>query len=359
MRRFPRFNQVLTPFLICVLFFISKPVAAQKSGNPGAPGSAPSIGGRQSRTFTVSGNVSDAESNSTINGVRVELHSLTGATAATAFTNGNGDFQMNFVLPGAYFLVTAHSGYQPSQQRVDILSDYYGLQIMLSPIPTASGVSSGKATVSARELAIPHNAQIDLQKGLVLLNKKSDFQGSVKDFERAIHEYPDYYEAYTQMGVAYLKLGDTANAEQALRKALDMSQQHYGDALYWMALLLSNDQKFADAEPLARKAVELDANSWQANSELARALDGLGHPQEAETSALAAIKLNPADANLHLLLANIHIELQNAPALLDDLNAYLKLAPSGPFASQARKQRDQVRQQLQNSHALPTPPPGQ
>jgi len=64
-------------------------------------------------------------------------------------------------------------------------------------------------------------------------------------------------------------------------------------ALFWLASLFSKGQKFAEAEPLARKAVELNTNSWEANSELARALVGLGRAAEAETSALAASKLRP------------------------------------------------------------------
>jgi len=54
-----------------------------------------------------------------------------------------------------------------------------------------------------------------------------------------------------------------------------------------------------------------------------------------------------------LLLADIHIALRNAPALLDDLNAYLKLAPNGPSAVQVRERRDQLQQRLQNSQASP------
>jgi hypothetical protein len=51
--------------------------------------------------------------------------------------------------------------------------------------------------------------------------------------------------------------------------------------------------------------------------------------------------------------------LQNKPALLDDLNAYLKLAPTGPFATQARQQQDEVQQELQGTQASPATPTSQ
>jgi hypothetical protein len=358
MRRCPKFVPLILSWIF-IVFLAAMPVAAQRPGVPPTTRPNTGIGTSQTQGSTVSGEVSDAQSHTTINGVRVELRSFGGGSVSTGSTSGNGNFELHNVPNGAYTLVVEEMGYQSAQQQVEVRGDIHGLSIELRPNPTVGVVHSGSPTVSARELAIPRKAHDAMQKGLTLLNGKSNFQGSIKEFENAIHEYPDYYEAYTEEGVAYVKLGDTTNAERVLRKALDMSDQHYEDALYWLAVLMSNSQKFADAEPLARKAVELDANSWQANSELARALDGLGRPEEAETSALAAIKLRPDNANLHLLLANIHVELQNEPALLDDLNAYLKLAPTGPFANQAREQRAQVQQDLQNSKASPGKPSGQ
>jgi Flp pilus assembly protein TadD len=359
MHSFPRLGPAISPLLICVLSLFTAPLAAQKTGSPVPGRSSPNIGSGQEKAFVVSGQVSDGQSHTSIDGVMVYLNSFTGGTVASAFTSGNGFFTMSNVPSGSYDAVVEQSGYQPSHQRIDVQADFYSLMIELRPIPHVSGVSSKNATISKRELSIPHNAHDDMQKGLTLLNAKSDYKGSVKEFERAIHEYPDYYEAFTELGVAYIHMGDTVNAEQNLRKAVDMSEQNYGDALYWLALSMSNSQKFADAEPLARKAVAMDANSWQANSELARALDGLGRPADAEPSALAAVKLRPDNADLYLILANIHGELQNDQALLDDLNRYLKLAPTGQFANQARQQRDEVQRDLQNTKASPATPPRQ
>jgi len=51
--------------------------------------------------------------------------------------------------------------------------------------------TSGSPTVSKRELSIPHNAHDAMQKGLTLLYGRLTIKGSVKQFERATHEYPD------------------------------------------------------------------------------------------------------------------------------------------------------------------------
>jgi Tfp pilus assembly protein PilF len=359
MRRFLIFDLFIAPLLICVLFFISEPVAAQRPTNPNGPRPPSGAGTIQPHIFSVGGMVSDAESHTRIDGVRVDLRAFTGGIVATAFTSGNGNFQFNNIPGGSYEVVVEQVGYQAAHQQVAIQGTTLGIMIELRPLARASVVPSGNPTVSKRELSIPHKAHDAMEKGLALLYGKSDYQGSVKQFERATQEYPDYYEAYTEMGVAYMKLGDAANSERTLRKALDLSEQHYEATLFWLASLLSNGQRFAEAEQLARKGVELNANSWEANSELARALLGLGRAAEAEPNALAAVKLRPENANLQLMLANIHIALQNNQALLDDLNAYLKLAPTGPFAGQVRKQRDELQQELQKSQASPPTPSGQ
>lgn len=358
MCRSSTFGCFSTPLLIGALLLVFQPLAAQVQSKPtsraGPSLNTPSV---NPRNYSVSGMVSDADSHGRINSVRVELHSVEGGSAGTVFTSGNGNFQFTDVQPGRYQVVVEDSGYQTASQQVDVTGGpVSGISLELYANPVASGVTAGKQTVSARELSIPRNARDDMAKGLALLNGKSDYKGSIKRFERAIQEYPDYYEAYAQMGVAYLHLGNTASAEQSLRQSVDLSQEHYVDALYWLAMLLSNAQRFADAEPTARKAVELDPNSWQSNSELARALLGLNRSEEAEKSGMVAVKLRPDDPNLYLLLANIHGQLQDDAALLDNLNNYLRIAPSGPFADQVRKQREQVQQVVGDTRGTPAAP---
>ena len=45
---------------------------------------------------------------------------------------------------------------------------------------------------------------------------------------------------------------------------------------------------------------------------------------------------------VYLLLANIHIQRKDYPALLRDLDDYLRLAPTGAEADQARKTKERV-----------------
>jgi Flp pilus assembly protein TadD len=355
MRRLSGLNSLIPSVLIGVLISFCEPIAAQK-GPSRSTGSNPNTGTIQPHRYSVSGKVSDAQTHSDINDVRVDLRSFSGATVATVFTNGAGNFEFSNVAAGSYEVNVQQMGYQLLNQSVDVIGSVFGLMLELRPNPTTSSVTPGRSSVSARELSLPPKARDAMEKGLALMYRKSDYPGSIKQFERAIQEFPNYYEAYTQIGVAYLHLGNSASSEQALRKSLELSQEHYVDALFWLATLLSDSGRFADAEPIARKAVELDASSWQANAELARALLGLNRAVEAEKSAVAASKLRPENPIIYLILANVHGQLQNDSALLEDLNNYLKLAPTGPFADQARAQRKELQQEHGDAQETPAAP---
>jgi Flp pilus assembly protein TadD len=337
------------------LFLLCHPLAAQRRPGPSPfPGMGEGEGTWQMHAFTVSGMVWDAQSRLRIDGVRVDLRSFSGGTLATAFTGGNGSFQFNNVGAGNYELVFEQMGYEDARERVEVDGPVFGVTVQLRKLgEEGAGASDGKLTVSVRELSIPQKAREAMSKGMGLLYQKSDYPGSIKQFQRAIDAFPNYYEALAQMGLAYVKMKDATRAEDSLRKSAELSQERYPDAFFLLAALFSSSGKFADAEQEARKAVELDPNSWHAQSEMAHALFGLQRANEAETYAQAAVKLRPDNPTLYLLLADIHMDLRNSSALLEDLNSYLKLAPNGPFADQARRQRDELQQRSQNSEASP------
>lgn len=313
-----------------------------------------SLSPTRGRSMSISGVVADAGSHVRMEGVRVDLQGPAGSVLATAFTTTNGNFQFNNIRSGSYELLFQQTGYQDDREHLNIDAPVFGMTVQLRRLE--DGGTPGRASVSVRELSIPRKAREAMSKGMDLFYHKSDYPGSIKQFERAIQAYPDYYEAYALIGMAYIKMKDAGQAEQALRKSIDLSHENYADAFALLSALYSSEKRFADAEPLARKAVEVNANSWHAQSELAQALLGLNRADEAESYAQAAARLAPGNPTMCLLLADVHLALRNDPALLEDLNSYLKLAPDGPYADKVREQRERVQQRLQNSQASPASP---
>ena len=343
----------LAPVLLIIVAFtavgavICAPLAAQDS-----PLSSPSIPTRRNRSarYSIRGTLRDAASTRQLEGIKVELRQLGGAAVATVLTGVSGDFAFNDIGSGLYEIDVDELGYEPFHQQVSVADSVLDLQISLRKLSTTHGESAGP-TVSVRELSIPRKAHELMQKGLMLFYQNRDYRGSIAQFQKAIKEYPEYYEAYAQIAAADMELGDGAGSEEALRKSIDVSHQRYAEAYFALASLYLDAMRFADAEPVARKGAALDDSSWNGHYELACALYGLNRDAEAEPEGQAAARLQPDDAEIHLVLANIHIHLRKYPAVLEDLDAYLKLDPNGANANQARHLRDQVQAAIEKAQA--------
>src|SRR6266853_294031 len=208
---------------------------------------------------------------------------------------------------------------------------------------------AGDGSISAHELSVPHKAHDEYEKGLNLVYSKSDYKGAIIQFQRAIKDFPNFYEAYAQEGSAYTFLGEMGPAEEAMRKSIALSSSQYSEALFLLAGLLNNTKRFPEAENLSRQGVALEASSWHGHFEMARALTALKQPEEAEKSAKQARDLKPDNPAVYLILANIHIQLRDYAALLKDLDTYLKLSPNGPEADQARKTREELQAVMQQA----------
>ena len=334
---------------VLALFLLVLPLAAQ---NP-----MEEIG--REEFVSIQGTLRDAATGREVPDIRVDLSSLSGGTVDSTVTSSSGGFFFDNVTKGSYVIAVQHPDYLPlSQQVISEGRRIFGLQLSLRKKPGAAGTPAANPDpgASARATGIPRAAQEAMNRGMDLLYVKSDIRGSLSQFERAIKAYAGFYEAYTQMGVAHTNLGDSADAEKVFRKAIELSQEKYVDAYAGLAVVLSNVQRYADAEVAARKAVELNPSDWRGQGELGRALFSLQRYQDAEAPASAAAKLAPDNPTLQLLRAGIHLQLNKFPAVVEDLDAYLKLVPTGPEADRMRDLRARVLQAIAGAPPSPQSP---
>lgn len=307
------------------------------------------------RFLFIRGTVRLAENESGVSSVKVDLKRFTGETVSSLFTRSNGDFEFGGLGRGSYILMIEASGFEPVQEQIELTStSRSGVQLYLRKLPPRPGTR--EHTVSVREYSLPRKARDAFRKGLETSQQRRDPRASLPHFQRAVAEFPAYYEAYYQMGLVYLDLGEPQKAEEALRTSLALSKESFADPYFALASLHSTAGKHAEAEKLCRQGLKID-DAWQGHFELARALLALDRVTEAEVS-IAAAKARRADyAPMHLLSANIHIRTKNYPALLEDLDAYLKLDPDGPASAGARQMRDQIARALQQQPPPKAPPP--
>jgi tetratricopeptide (TPR) repeat protein len=209
------------------------------------------------------------------------------------------------------------------------------------PIHSSAQTQPSQNVVSVRELSIPLKAQRAFEQGLECLAKK-DAAGSLVHFQQAIAEYAGYYEAYDRIGAADLKLWRVADAEQSFRKAIDLSGGQFAHPLIALGAILNDQEKFAEAESVTRKGLNLQPDSWSGHYYLGLALFGLNRLLDAEKSAREALHWKSDFPEAELLLADIHGREADYHSLVNDLDEYLKLAPDSPSSPRIRALRESV-----------------
>jgi Flp pilus assembly protein TadD len=312
------------------------------------PGLAQSRSGSRP-AYNIDGYVRDDSDQHPMENVRVDLKQGSGIPLTSTFTRSNGDFQFTGLSSGTYTLEVILQDYDTARQTVSVYnSPVEGVTLSLTrPIKFSSSESG--ATISAHQLSVPHRAHDEFEKGMTLFYRKSDYRGAIEQFQRAIKYYPAYYEAYEQEGNAYMRLAETAPAEDALRKSVELSSGQYSEALLDLSGLLSVTKRYAEGATFARNAISIDPSTWRGPFNLALALEGLKQMGDAEKSAIQSRDLKPDNPPVYLMLANIHMQQNNYPALSKDLDSYIKLVPTGPVSDQARKTRDQLQADLQQA----------
>jgi len=329
-----RFRQ--TP-IVLILFAIGVlPALAQTRGN-----SRP--------VYSIDGYVRDDTDQHPMENVRVDLKQGSGIPMTSAFTRSNGDFQFTGLSSGTYLVEVVLPDYDTARETVSIYnSPVQGVTLSLTRPMKFPGAESG-ATISAHQLSVPHKAHDEFDKGMMLFYRKSDYPGAIEQFERAIKDFPTYYEAFEQKGNAYIRLAEMALAEEALRKSVELSSGQFSEALLDLSGLLSVTKRYEDAATFARNAIRVDPSTWRGPFNLALALEGLKQMGDAEKSAILARDMKPDNPPVYLMLANIHMQQNNYPALSKDLDSYIKLVPAGPLSDQARTTRDQLQAEMQQA----------
>jgi len=91
--------------------------------------------------------------------------------------------------------------------------------------------------VSVQELRMSDKGRKAFEKGAALLGK-GDAAASLAYFDQAIAEFPRFYQAHYQLGIALFRLGHTIEAEQAFQKSIDLTGGGYAPPEFGMGMVL-------------------------------------------------------------------------------------------------------------------------
>lgn len=297
----------------------------------------------------ITGHVRDAASGQPLTSVRVEVSPLGGVSSFYVQTGTDGEFRIAGVQDGNYDLIINEKGYKPYREPVTLANGNM-LVLMITLEKAPADAEAPAAVLSAHELTVPDKARGMYLKGMAL-KAKPDYAGALEEFQKAIKQFPTYYEAYAEAGVAEVNLNKPDDAQKDLQKSIELSEGKYPPAMFYLAGLMNNKRDFDDALSMARKGLALDDNSWRGNFETARALNGLKRNDEAVPYAKKAAQLAPENSQMYVVLMNANLGAHDYPGAIAAIDTYLKLSGAGPQADQVRRLREQVEAAIQKERA--------
>jgi tetratricopeptide (TPR) repeat protein len=303
--------------------------------------------------LSVSGNVYYGDDSHPAAHVTVQLRDSGGSDLSPETTTDSGRFEFHGLLRGTYELFVDVQGYEPVHAQADMsFTSDRGMAIYLKPVATSHARAKG-SSVSAHELSMPQRARDLMASGNKKLYVDKDAAGSLEDFQQAVGLAAGYYEAHCQIAWAYLALGKRADAEKSFQKSIEVSADKYGEADVGLGTMMLDRGDFSVAEKTIRRGIELSPQFWLGPYELGRALLNDHRIADAEKSAEQARALSPLTPIVYRLLSIIHLQQKDYAALIEDLDAYIKLDPDSPAGIRAKQLRLEVQEKISAAKMVP------
>jgi predicted Zn-dependent protease len=263
----------------------------------------------------------------------------TGKVIASCYSNSDGTFAIDNLVPGTYEVIT-RSGITEGRQRLELTGGETSIEIRISQAATTGNHPAG-ATISVGEMKASNSEQHELAKARELISKKK-FEEAHHTLDNLLNENPTYSDALTLRAILSFQGRQTQAAEQDLDNAIkaDPSQS---SAYIVLGGVFNSEARFDDALRELERGESLNPASWQAHFEKAKALLGKKEFESSLKEVAKAATLMPQDYPLlHIVKADALIGLQDFKGAIAELKTYLDKVPEGPNSIAARQQLSRV-----------------
>ena len=185
--------------------------------------------------------------------------------------------------------------------------------------------------MAKREVGIPAE---QLREGArlyeegTLLVSRSDYRAAIDSFHRAMRvTFPDAL-IWNEIAYCYLMLKDNENCRSALNSGLDADPENT-DCMHNLALLLRDEEEFAEAEDLLTKATELQPSQSRNWRTLGSVLFEQGEYVRALKAFATGSGLAPNEPKAHYNMALVLERLKENERAESEFIRAVELAPRG------------------------------
>lgn len=283
--------------------------------------------------------------------LRIKLSTMTRGDRIFT-TNQQGQFAFRGLTPGSYTVtIDREVDYKPVSQTVDIIqlpnarpqTQVFTVNIRLE---FKDRTRVEPAVLNAEFANVPKKALTHYNAGIEL-GKNNNREGAIAELKLAIAEHPTFTQAFNEMGVQYLKLNKLEDADAAFQGALKIDPESF-PALINRGIANVMMKRYGESVPLLRKALKSHEQSAVGHYFLGQALANLGLFDDAEKELLTSLNLGKENMKeAHRILAIIYSAKGSKKKAADELDAYLKLAPTTPDAEKLKDQIRKLREEQQ------------
>ena len=205
------------------------------------------------------------------------------------------------------------------------------------PLPPQPAPSLQPGTVHAATPEIANSRHAFLQ-GEFAWGSRGDLRSSIAFFEQAIHDDPNYAEAYAGLAAATAILGQVPNdglppgeakpkAKEAAQRALQLNPKLAEPHAVLGNVAMSYDWDLGTAERELRRAIELAPNDPIPHEWYCHLLIVEGHNSQALAEAHRALDLDPVSPLFHDVVAETYYFGRSYDAAIEEAQQVVKLHP--------------------------------
>jgi tetratricopeptide (TPR) repeat protein len=275
--------------------------------------------------------------------ITVKLEIAENVVVGQQLAGGTGKFAFHGLKDEYYQIVVTAQGYQPANAQVDM--QYYASRFPTIYLTPLGGKTPPQPSGSTTDLAAPKKARKEYAQGHDALEAK-DLANARKHFEKAVEMDPCYARALTELAVVLSLQEELSSAEAPLQKSIHCDGE-FLEAYIQLGILLDIERKYSESESILQQGLRVAPSNWQLYYRLGAVHLRLGKYQDAEQEYLKAESLSVAvPAEVHVQLADAYLQQKKYDQAYTEVQTYLRVAPDGPLAGQARsllQQADSMR----------------